>query len=1554
MIKIARNKIIILSAFAMIAGFLFYATAGFFMQDHWIAARVKSELESDFIGVNIIIKKVRWDGINGISATQVVFQDIHDRSIPFQCKKLTFRFDFFALLANTQHPKRALREINLLEPRFEVKRFEDGTINFSRYLSPGEMKLQFLLSIDKGTLRFRDYQYGSYTLRNIDGKFNLTKYSLLSWNVKGNADFNQGMKWSTHGRCRMDKLGGAGEFTATHVSVNSLIPFVPKVKQYRIHSGFANTKLQFAWNKDGAWLNKGVLSLSDVEFNIPQVRDSFVVKYLSTEFTPVQWKIEKAELYHHQTVIRVSGLYNNKTGAIKGLLNGERVQLADWSPLLSLGKKTSLRGEGELRLAVTGTIDKPSIDGEIFLDNGEILWDRENLVSQIGARITIRNNNLKIQRLEGNWNDSLVGVSGEIDNLLNPQMNLKIYGSGLKIQSDLFAFLRERGLKIDGVIDLEGTITGKPTAPEVSADLSSQKISCQNITFEDLNLKLGWDNNQRALKIIDAQSKLWDGTLAAKGDVQFKKEGIRWQISGQLTDLDIKQIHFGSEWNMKGKISSNLIFKGSWDKGTSFQPGSILGIFRGENLAYHDATIEEANGVFNWTNGNLNIDSIQAKVGHGMVYGHLSWNPSEIIANLSAENINIHQILPDNKAYPLEGIFNGNFTFMGPPQDLSGKIEGNFSGVSWSNRKIGTVTGVLNYSKQGINISDVLVSTDDGDCRVTGGVSFSSEPLLSLKLTSDNFQLSALSQWIPAIDRFKPSGTAKIDCTLNGKWNNPDINGEISLVEPTFGPIQMENGLLRFSGNFTELSINQFELTKQNISIGLNGTVSRQQVNLDIHAFGLPLEALQLAYSGKDLRGTINLYGKVTGSPLNPIMNVQCSGRQLTYGTINFQSMEAQILWQSQKVQILSAQLSQDQSQVSLEGNISLAETMPINLKLRVTAIHLKDLMNGFVKLPKGFETDGLLSGTAELAGTLDNPEVYADGYLVNGTINTLPVSGEFAFSLKNHQLNIDKFQLNQESGILSVDGIYKPGKLTRMNVFLQNFPAEAINPFINPSYQVKGVVNAYLLVSCSASALSGEYRLTVSNLTLNDYPVGDFNTVGHLYNQGFSVNESTLNRKGTILSSNGYVPWPEGLLQGLHLPAGNNRLSQNLKLDMNLKNFPADFVHVFFPSLAVSRGTVDGEFHWGGSLTKPEMTGEIDINNVAAEVEELPRPIEGFQASIFFDGHTATIKKAKGNFGQGKFDLDGYATYDGFKLDNFNLQFNGSRIFYYNPYYSGYSNVNLNVTGGSHPLITGDITLFNSRIVLASLNSKKSETSSTWDPALSIEIHTRSNVRFRQIGLADITLNGTLQVGGKLSDPTIEGEATSTQGIITLYSQTFKINHAKAIFTHEQGYMPYIDVNSSLRTSRAEVFLTAKGQVGSDIAVNLSSEPFMSRTEIFAMLNWPELNNEQNSPKVNSLLTGNLSMVTDTIFGDFLYQVRNALDLDYLYLEPNYQTSDLRLNVGRNITNNLFLSYSRSFMYTQKDQWGLDYQINSRLSLGADYSLLEGTSWRLVYRFGF
>ena len=542
----------------------------------------------------------------------------------------------FAFISNRLHPEAALQEIELVNPRIELQHFQNGTWNFTDYFPHHKRKLQLQtsLKIRDGLVELQDYHYGHYVLQKIDGRASLNKYMLLTWDAKGISDFNDRMKWISHGKCRIDRSAGAGEITADHVAVVKVASFIPPTNNYRIDSGSADVNLKFAWNREGTWLENGSASLRDVVFVMSQFKGLFIMKQLDAEFSPRQCKVLKAYLVHNQTVIKASGCVNTKTAMIKADLSATQVSLEDLERLFPIVKEASLQGEANLRLAISGTMDNPIMDGELLINNAQFMVVGQKTVEHISGWMTIRDNNLRIERLEGTWNHSLLGVYGNIKNLLNPRLDLKLYGFGLSLRPDELAQLSEQGLKPSGEINFVGEITGKPRIPQVSGEISFDKLTYQDVPISNLKLKLEWDSVTESLKVLEMHGDLWEGHLAAKGEVRVTSEGVQWQLSGQISELNLSKTTVGAEWGVDGKVSTDLILKGHWSKGAPFQAGSVLGIFKGEKLVVKDLQIEEANGVFSWVDGNLNIDSMQAKIGEGIVYGHLSWNPAELLVGV--------------------------------------------------------------------------------------------------------------------------------------------------------------------------------------------------------------------------------------------------------------------------------------------------------------------------------------------------------------------------------------------------------------------------------------------------------------------------------------------------------------------------------------------------------------------------------------------------------------------------------------------------------------------------------------------------------------------------------------------------------------------------------------------------------------------------------------------------------------------------------------------------------------------------------------------------------
>ena len=1540
---------------------LFLTAVNYFFQKQNITGSVISLLRKSLKsnGLTIDIKQVHWSNINEISASEVVLKDLHDGTILFIANKIDLQLNLYNLISNRLHPESALQEILLENPQFTLEHFENGTFNFSSYFTGGKkaLLLKMKLKVKNGLVKLEDYRYGSYLLQGVDGLIDLGSYPLIKWKLNGDSDFSKGMNWSSTGKFRADQLAGIGEFQTNQIALSKLLPLIPYQSPYKIRSGSAKLALNFAWNKKAIWIEQGKADVSNAIVLVPKFSSPFHVQKLDATFSPRRIKVKNLRLIHERSFLKASGEIDTVTTKINAKVSAKQLNFEDLTKFISMPNKLTYKGLANIRLGVSGTFSEPIMDGELFINNTELFLEGRKTIEQLSGKVIVNRNNLKIERLEGSWNNSPIGIYGSISNLLNPQMNLKFYGYGLNLQPEEVALLSKYELTTKGDINFSGEILGEPRNPKIIGEIVFDQISYREIPIDKFKVKLEWDSMLKNLKVLDINGRVWEGQISAKGEIKINTKGVKWQVSGNLSDLNAGATPYSKEVGINGKISADLIFKGDWKVGTPFQIGDIFGIFKGEKLAYKYLAMKEANGVFSLVDGILSIDSLHAQIGDGTVFGHLSWNPSMVQLNLNAENINVQQFLPDKKQYPVNGTFNGNLVFEGPPKEIEGKINGVFSEISWDSKPVGTFSGTLDYSNQVLTIVDSHLITEFGDCILEGYIDLNNSPNLNVILNSDNLRLKGFLPWLPQKQSFNLNGNAGLKLALTGELFNPTIHGEVRLDSPEIGPLSMDKGFIKINGNVQKLVLTDFYLNQSNTNseIRMTGTINPKNLDLEFEGNSIDITGMHLKAAGRELTGVVSFKGQVTGTLTKPLINTRVLGENLTFGEFAFRKLEGQIVWDSKTIQISNANLTQGESRIDFRGQIIPTSPIQLNLELKGTSIDLKEVMSNLDIKQKSLELDGKVSGFIKINGRLENPHVEINGDFSDVFFNNLPISGDFALVYDNNKVTIQRILLKQDTGTLLAEGIWEPGKIFNLEVGLQDFPLEVINSFINPSYRFTGKVNSFILLQWSNSGISGDYRIEVNDFGLNNSQLGVLKMNGNFYDQGLLISEGDITNRGTNLNVEGYLPWPPNILEWLKLPVVSDSNSRDFNMSFLFKSFPADLVSAFIPNVIATNGTLNGKLTLQGTFLKPRINGNLGCNGVSLNIQGLPYPIDGLQATVLFDGYKAEVQNIKGNYGKGKFSINGSLDYQDLKLTRFDFGINGSNLYYENHYFDGYGDLNLNLNGNFvDTIISGDIKVYNCRIGILGLTPNKNSKPFPWNPALSVHVKTGKNVRYRQMGMADIDIRSSIQVKGRILEPKIEGEAESNKGILTFYGQTFRVTKGKATFNYSEGYLPYIEVDSNLKTPEAVVFLTIRGQVGSpNMSINLTSQPFLSQSDLFSMLNWSDLSGDKPFT-VNGALLGNAGFVTDTLFGDVFFELRSALNLDMLYLEPNYQQNDLRLNVGRYMTNEFFLSYSRSFSDLPKEKWGLDYQLTPQLTLGGSFSLLDGTYWRLVYRFSF
>jgi hypothetical protein len=1540
----------------VVIGALFYALSFFMLQDQVLTAQIQNKLRKNLkkFGLTIDIKNVHWTGWGSLNCSQVLLIDDRKETTLAKAEQLKIKFDLLSLLKNRLSPVKALREVELINPSLNLKRYSDGTWEIRNYFPKSNRKihLKTLFIVKNGSVSLQDDRFGKHLFEQIHGKARFYGNNTLDWDCNGISDFNNNFQWSSRGNATTNLKNGHGEITVNNLLLSKITPYLPKKYQTNIYKGIGKIDFSFGWRPSRFWIENGALALKDTRLKIPKTNEILDIKELDGTISPIELNVKKARLVYNGSSLQISGRLDTKTTAIEAVIDGDQVALAKLPIFIPELKPYHVDGTADLRVEVAGDLNQPVLNGELVLAGVGFELKNDLKVEQINGQAKIRKNDIEIKSLEGFIGKALVNVNGKIHNLFDPVFDLNIIGRD--VNPNEFALPDLAGLTLGSKIDFRGKVNGELWGPIVSGELQIDRLEYREVQGENLKVTFGWDVMAKDVQITKVVGDIWGGNISLKGAVKINPKGVEWKVSGDIAELQLGHIKYLSKLNIDGQLSSNAILKGKWEPGKPFEPGIILGTFSGENLSSQGVFLKDIQGVYSWEQGKLLVDSIKARSGQGRIYGHLSWDTHIMAATFNAERILISELLPDVEQNPVDGIFDGTIEFGGPLAELRGKIQCSVKQATYLSKPVGEITGILDYENNSINIVALHLAAESGDFNIKGGINWDSEPVINLTVNSFAAELDGFGNWAPVDPSLQLGGTGSLDLTITGPLVNPSYVGLINLNNPSMGSFQMQQGILQFEGDFHEIHFKRMELWDNSSSILITGKAGRDKFDLSLICNQIRLDDFNLNYKGNRLQGRIDLEGKLAGKPDNPVLTAKFISGDINFGPFFGNIKSGDIVWKEQEIQLSRIRLNGEDFALNMYGKIDFSRSIELDLGINVDDLSLPKLVQIFNI--SGIDVTGKVGGLIKLTGTPSQPELKIHGELINTALSSVLIQGEFELNYTQKQLIIEQIRIRQQMGSLTAAGIWKADSTLNLKINAIGFSLEILNSFLNPEHKLAGNIDLDSDLTLTKTNIYGEFSANIDELYLNQLHLGDLQLQGKYTEQGLVIDESFLNTKGGYLRARGYLPWPDQFFSKIGFTDNSAENYHNLDLGLSFKNIPVAMIDSFIPGdIQVTSGAMDGNIGVKGTYDKPVINGKLEASNVGVITPLLPLPIENAQVTMAIVRNRVLIeKRSRGRYGDGKFAIKGKAVLFGKEASlYYDLYFNGSNLYYRNNYFDGFADLNIQLTGvPSDSKLTGTVHVFNSKIGVLKI-AKKRPSNVKWNPKFDLQVTTGKNVRYRQVGLADITVRSNLRIEGDYQNPLISGEAVSDKGVLTLYGQTFKINEAKAAFDYSHGIKPYVDVDSSIKTAKNEVFLIVKGQIGEDLSINLYSYPSLSQEDLFALLNWSELRGDKPF-NVEEVANTNLSFITDTMFGEVFYELRQALHLDYLYLERDYLLDDVRISAGDFVSDNLFLSYSRSVSDQPKEIWGLDYHLTPNLTTGGTYSIEDGTTWRVTYRFHF
>ncbi len=179
------------------------------------------------------------------------------------------------------------------------------------------------------------------------------------------------------------------------------------------------------------------------------------------------------------------------------------------------------------------------VDGTLSLRDGEIQIASENLYLQnVNFETEIKDLNLELTNASQTINGSPFKLSGRINNILKPTLDLNLSSNNVNVGKFLNQFLPEKKLPFNGFTKIDVKVKGGLASPIIHGTVVSDSLNFFNTTFRDIliNLQLrdSYLNFNKINLAYDRVNATGVGTIAFNSEK--KPINFDLNLSGDLTE----------------------------------------------------------------------------------------------------------------------------------------------------------------------------------------------------------------------------------------------------------------------------------------------------------------------------------------------------------------------------------------------------------------------------------------------------------------------------------------------------------------------------------------------------------------------------------------------------------------------------------------------------------------------------------------------------------------------------------------------------------------------------------------------------------------------------------------------------------------------------------------------------------------------------------------------------------------------------------------------------------------------------------------------------------
>ena len=1082
-------------------------------------------------------------------------------------------------------------------------------------------------------------------------------------------------------------------------------------------------------------------------------------------------------------------------------------------------------------------------------------------------------------------------------------------------------------IQLGGKADFDLKIGGSADSPKIAGAIRLKEGKWQEYAFQEFSAEGVF--NDGALRIEKFALDLMGGRVEGGGRLESDSE--KYEAHLKANDLSLTQLTSGivGRWQLDAVISGQGFTKAPQVRGQANMTGGSLQGF----------AVEGVTALFRTDFDGVNVDSLLIRLGEGSLSGKGTIRQNRLDLAVAGSRLPMERLTPQISG---EGSFSGKLQGELPAWRLSGTAALH-DGLAFQ-QPYATAQGVLELDNGGVLLKDWRIRNKQTEHTVSGFVSYRTDGPIELEIKSRRARAEDVVRLLLPGEEL--TGNIDNELLLGGTLDDLRASGRVKLSDGSFRGRLLAKAEGSYNIIDKELYLNGLKIDSLNTRIEVSGKAVRGDgLDLTVSADDIDFARLPFTYpypvSGK---GRFN--GRITGSDMQPVLSGVFQAESLLLDKEVIRKIRADVRLTGQELEISDASFLHGEGQGVFRGGIDFAGQDVYGL-LNARNLTLEKVLPIFQLPDQGLH--GRLSGELRVAGKMNRPDAWLNGYLIDGSIKAYPLDRiELDLAFENNVLKVNQFKAQQGKGTLLAQGNVDLDGDINLEVGGQDIDAGIITALSGCDWDLDGRLRFAAQVGGTVKEPKAAASLEISDGGVKTATFDSLYGLFILENNNIQVNQILLRKDKYRASAYGDIPLTALTPEGRQ--AGNGKTEMDLRC--RLDNANLSILPILAPQFVEwGEGETQGELNISGTLQAPDFKGRLAIRSGRLKLNGIKDPLENIMIDATMEKDTLVFNKLSAQVGKGSVSLDGTMRVKDWKWHDYDLSLKMDSPSIRHRYFDGPVRGELTLRPGKNglPRLAGDVILENDTITVPVVPEFAA---SDIDMELDLNVIAGNKVRAYNPILYDFFSRGRLHFGGSLKEPVSSGKIRVVNGTITYLSTTFKIIEGVADFNRSLMFEPVISLLAQARLPQWSVNLMLSGPVR-EMAMTLTSDPPMTQTQILAILNAGgslDSRDRGGFDEVAGIINAGLHA---RFLSQFEGRIRNAFGLDQFrivkgakgeVLRKTYWEKEGALNNNREVYNLQLGKYLNDRLYLgcsvalgeQAYEATLRYDLSRRISIVA------------------